>query len=199
MPMAKAGGLSLVCGLAVSRTLAESGVSGVTLKWPNDILIHREGGLYKLAGILVELTGRHCVVGIGLNIDMDIDTHINDNKAHGGGIESPTTDTAIPWTDLACQGHHIQYSDFVARLIINIFAYLDRFKDHGFEAFAHDWDNNHYFHGKDVVISGGSIEHGTVVGVDARGALKLQTGQGQSLIYSGDVSMRAADYRDNLN
>lgn len=62
-------GLSLVVGLAAIDALEESGVSGVTLKWPNDLYF----GSGKLAGILVELgrrrNGTLCAVcGIGLNV-----------------------------------------------------------------------------------------------------------------------------------
>lgn len=62
-------GLSLVVGLAAIDALQELGVSGVTLKWPNDLYF----GQGKLSGILVELgrrrNGTLCAVcGIGLNV-----------------------------------------------------------------------------------------------------------------------------------
>jgi len=46
-------GLSLVAGVALLQALTDCGVSGVGLKWPNDVLADGR----KLAGILVELGG----------------------------------------------------------------------------------------------------------------------------------------------
>src|SRR5690554_2642957 len=66
-------GLSLVLGVAVADTLEALGVSGVRLKWPNDIFLP-EG---KLGGILVELQGElqegvvQVVAGIGINVHMN--------------------------------------------------------------------------------------------------------------------------------
>ena len=127
MPVSKAGGLSLLCGLAVNHTLRGFGVSGVSLKWPNDVLIQRDESLYKLAGILVELSRDYCVIGIGLNMDIPINTH----AADGVKAEVPANDALIPWTDLARQGCKILYSDFVERLIIDVFHFLDRFSERG--------------------------------------------------------------------
>ena len=46
-------GLSLAVGIAIARALQSSGIKGVVLKWPNDVLFHYR----KLAGILIELQG----------------------------------------------------------------------------------------------------------------------------------------------
>ncbi len=57
--------LPLAAGHAVLTALAELGVSGLRLRWPNDLMI----GPRKLAGLLVErFTDDTAVVGLGLNI-----------------------------------------------------------------------------------------------------------------------------------
>ncbi|MEK7738086.1 MAG: biotin--[acetyl-CoA-carboxylase] ligase, partial [Pseudomonadota bacterium] len=43
-------GLSLAVGVAVARALEALGVRGITLKWPNDVLLNGR----KLAGVLIE-------------------------------------------------------------------------------------------------------------------------------------------------
>src|SRR5205085_2075288 len=62
------GGLSLACGAAVARALAECGVEHVQVKWPNDVVI----AFRKLAGVLVETSGEMqgpsaAVIGVGVN------------------------------------------------------------------------------------------------------------------------------------
>ncbi len=61
--------LSLACGVAVMQLFQQIGITGVGLKWPNDIYAGRQ----KLGGILVESRGESAgqidvVIGIGLNI-----------------------------------------------------------------------------------------------------------------------------------
>jgi len=73
-PVAKAGQLSLVAGVAAIDAIRRAGplTSGATarLKWPNDVLIGQD----KAGGILVESSargpgeGRIAVIGVGLNL-----------------------------------------------------------------------------------------------------------------------------------
>lgn len=60
---------TLQVGVVIARAFAVSGVD-VRLKWPNDIVVLRDGGVRKLGGVLAEVHGAHVVVGIGLNIDL---------------------------------------------------------------------------------------------------------------------------------
>lgn len=53
--------LALVAGLAVVEAL---GVSGLSLKWPNDVL----AGNAKLAGVLLERQNDAVVIGVGVNL-----------------------------------------------------------------------------------------------------------------------------------
>lgn len=64
--------LTLEVGVVVAEALASRGVH-VGLKWPNDIVVVRDGRVRKLGGILAEVHRDHVVVGIGLNIDMTED------------------------------------------------------------------------------------------------------------------------------
>jgi BirA family biotin operon repressor/biotin-[acetyl-CoA-carboxylase] ligase len=61
----------LLAGVAVVEIVKELGVTGASLKWPNDVLV--EGR--KLAGILVEvLPDSRMVVGVGVNIASTLDS-----------------------------------------------------------------------------------------------------------------------------
>ena len=83
--MAGAMGLSVVSALAVSDAIKDLYQIDVQLKWPNDIYF--DG--VKLAGILIDLEGQalepcHCVIGIGLNINMP--------KKSAEQVDQPWTD-----------------------------------------------------------------------------------------------------------
>jgi BirA family biotin operon repressor/biotin-[acetyl-CoA-carboxylase] ligase len=67
--------LSIAAGLATLETVHELGLARARLKWPNDVVVDRDGGEFaKLAGVLVETRGLdpaapHYVVGVGLNVE----------------------------------------------------------------------------------------------------------------------------------
>ena len=61
----------LLAGVSVVKIVTDLGVTGASLKWPNDVLV--EGR--KLAGILVEvLPDSRMVVGVGVNIASTLDS-----------------------------------------------------------------------------------------------------------------------------
>lgn len=55
--------LSYVVAVAIVDTLLSFGISS-EIKWPNDILIDGK----KVAGVLIEYSGRFVIVGIGINV-----------------------------------------------------------------------------------------------------------------------------------
>ena len=68
---AAAMGLSLVIGIVMAEVLQQLGAADVRVKWPNDLYLQDR----KLAGILVELTGKtgdaaQLVIGAGINLAM---------------------------------------------------------------------------------------------------------------------------------
>ncbi len=64
----------LLAAVAVSDAL-ERWQPGVLVKWPNDIVVPGQGGLRKLAGILVEGRPQEgwAVLGVGINVAVPID------------------------------------------------------------------------------------------------------------------------------
>ena len=56
--------LSYAIAVAVAETIASFGIHP-TIKWPNDILVDNK----KIAGILIEYSGRFVIVGIGINVN----------------------------------------------------------------------------------------------------------------------------------
>ncbi|HEY0962623.1 MAG TPA: bifunctional biotin--[acetyl-CoA-carboxylase] ligase/biotin operon repressor BirA [Pseudomonadales bacterium] len=173
-------GLSLVIGVALVNALQEWGFAGLGLKWPNDVLCSER----KLAGILIEITGDvagtcHVVIGIGLNLKLKTDT---------------MREVEQPWVALAQLGFAQQDRNrLFGRILDRVLTALDRFQASGFGAFADDWNRLDVSAGRQVELSSaqGSVI-GLGLGVDAGGALLLDTPSGVRRFQGGEVSLRSA-------
>ncbi|MBU6470190.1 MAG: bifunctional biotin--[acetyl-CoA-carboxylase] ligase/biotin operon repressor BirA [Gammaproteobacteria bacterium] len=173
--------LALAVAVAAVRALDTLGVSGVAIKWPNDLWMANR----KLGGILVDMQGEppgqaRMVVGIGINVRMPAAaaTHIDQ-----------------PWTDLATQLRDKTpgRNELAAALIEQLLEALDVFAARGFAAFAADWRALDLAAGKSVRLHYQQhVIQGTALGVDQDGALLLDTGGGTQRFVSGDLSMRLA-------
>ena len=174
-------GLSLAVGLAAARALEDSGIGGVALKWPND-LVHRDA---KLGGILVELGGEfmgpcHAIIGIGINVDLPVTMRRSLDR---------------PCADLSglCGGVPPSRNELAMALILRLADALDAFDASGFSACAAAWAERDVLAGRRVHIEDprGGFE-GIAEGVDLRGALQVRTAAGVFAIDSGEVSVRSA-------
>ena len=173
-------GLSLATGVAVARALEGAGAAGVRLKWPNDILA--DGA--KLGGILIETVtagGRHiAVIGLGLNVRLPRDI------AEAVDVRAGALENVMPCAP--------SRNLLLAALLNALAAMLDEFERAGFGAFAAEWASRHAHAGQVVRIlaDGAQTVEGRCVGVDADGALLLDTATGIRRIVSGDVSLKPA-------
>lgn len=170
-------GLSLAVGLALLEALQKLGLNDARLKWPNDVLVQGK----KLAGILIELQGdpsAECevVIGVGLNVAMQTDEVLIDQ----------------PWTDLEQHLGMVSRNQVVAEMINALLPMLDSYAEQGFVAFAERWRALDAFKDAPVWLQVGEKRiAGIARGVDARGALQLETSQGVQVFSGGEVSMRA--------
>ena len=177
-PPADLGALSLVVGLAVRTALADYGLVGVELKWPNDVLLHGR----KVAGILIELERSappmDVVVGIGVNIRC------------AAAVASKVDQAAA---DVAEQIARPSRNALLVRIVNQLVAANERFEDAGFEPFRRQWQEAHRHHGAMVTVTlpaaAGSVS-GKVLGIAADGALRLATGSGVREFNAGEVSVR---------
>jgi BirA family biotin operon repressor/biotin-[acetyl-CoA-carboxylase] ligase len=169
-------GLSLLVGLAVLKTLRDSGVKAAGLKWPNDVLVGRR----KIAGVLLELLGDpadvcHVVIGVGINVNMRASDEVDQE-----------------WTSVHIEtGASSDRNELVARLNKNIAAYLAVHQAQGFGAYRDEWEANHLWQGRAVtLLAGPEAIEGIVLGVDAQGALQLQVGDLKKSFSGGELSLR---------
>lgn len=172
-------GLSLAVGVALIHALQDAGVAGAGLKWPNDILL----GGRKLAGVLIELAGEmdgalNVIVGIGLNVRMP--------RHAGNAIDQP-------WTDLHAHGVRVSRNSLAAAVLNRLLDALHRFSRHGLAPFADDWQRFDHIAGRAIdVHTGSNVVTGTALGIDERGALKVEHAGTVIHYHSGEVSLRVA-------
>lgn len=171
-------GLSLVVGLALLQALRDAGVTSVGLKWPNDVLADGR----KIAGILLELSGDpadvcHVVVGVGVNVNMlAIDEALIDQ----------------PWTSMRTElGLYIDRNVLVCALNRQLSSYLQRHQERGFASLKDEWQSNHLWQGRTVVLMAGAQSvTGEVVGIDATGAIRLRVAGEERSFSGGELSLR---------
>lgn len=169
-------GLSLAVGLSLANSLH----AGIGLKWPNDLYWNG----CKLGGILVETAtmtaevaheraSRFVVVGVGLNL------------ACPTGLEPPAQ--AVGLDDLLpdCRANSVLCS--VAGGLVQ--ALLD-FERRGFAPLQKLFAQRDVLAGQEVSLSDGT--NGLALGVDARGALRVQSVCGVRHIDTLEVSVRPA-------
>lgn len=171
-------GLSLAVGVAVRRALLRLGCQP-QLKWPNDILCDGK----KLGGILLEITGDpvgdcRVIIGVGLNVAMS---------------ERAATGIDQPWTDLASQLIDVpSRTDLAATLIKEILKVTNHYQRDGFVFWQGEWMAASAFTGETVQVQSASgVVFGTMIGVDADGALLLEGEAGEiKRIIGGEISLR---------
>jgi BirA family transcriptional regulator, biotin operon repressor / biotin---[acetyl-CoA-carboxylase] ligase len=182
-------GLSLAIGVAIADALKQLHVA-VQLKWPNDILREQK----KFAGILIETAPASAnvattrssstaevatwvVIGVGLNLAVDATMEAT--------IGHAVADS--PW--LAQMNRNL----LLSTLVNHMASAVSVFEKQGLRPFIERWKQYHAHEGKLVrmVENGSTVAEGIVLGIDARGALLLQTEHGQQTFYTGDVSLRA--------
>lgn len=175
-------GLSLAMGVAVVRALAETGIDGVGLKWPNDLQWRGR----KLAGLLVEASasrdGCAVVVGLGLNLRME--------SLAGEGIDQPWVDLSEIVSD--DRGEQFSRTALAGRMIGGLLAACDRFQAEGLAPFRDAWRGADRLADRAVSIhlAEGVVEQGIARGIDDDGALRVEINGSLRTFHSGEVSIR---------
>jgi len=176
-------GLSLAVGLALAEALDPDGQWGLRLKWPNDLCWLSAGSVRKLGGILIETqmgatnpetpARRWCVVGVGLN------------------LRTPQINTPglapVGWSEVTGEAAP-HGSDILQACMAALAPALRAFELHGFAPLAERFAQRDALKGQTVTLSDGRV--GTALGVDAQGALLVQTAQGLQAVHSAEVSVR---------
>ena len=163
-------GLSLIAGMAIIKSIeAECQLSGLKIKWPNDIYY----GDKKLAGILMENThyksNQLVLVGVGINYQL-VDTNEIDE----------------PWVDLSRILNKLpNFQQLTAKIINNILFFLEDFQINGLSSLLSEWDHYDMLKGVRIKFRESNIElQGQIDGITNQGALKVVTKDGVKELYS---------------
>jgi BirA family biotin operon repressor/biotin-[acetyl-CoA-carboxylase] ligase len=166
--------LALVAAVAVAETVATflrsalHDVTGLAIKWPNDLLL----GQAKLAGILLERVDDAIVIGIGVNV------------AHHPDLPDR------PTTSLAAHGLAVEPAIFVETLADTFARWLQRWRGEGLAPIRDRWLALAHPIGTALTarLPDGQAVDGLFDGLDADGALILRLAGGERrVIHAGDV------------
>ncbi|EKK3982580.1 bifunctional biotin--[acetyl-CoA-carboxylase] ligase/biotin operon repressor BirA [Cronobacter sakazakii] len=173
-------GLSLVIGIVMAEVLHELGAGQVRVKWPNDLYLHDR----KLAGILVELTGKtgdaaQIVIGAGINLAMR-------------QVESDIVNQG--WINLQEAGIKVDRNELAVRLIEKLRASLREFEQEGLAPFLSRWEKlDNFIHRQVKLIIGDREIYGISRGIDNQGALLLEQNGMIKPWMGGEISLRSAE------
>lgn len=177
---AAAVGLSLVIGMVMAQVLRELGADKVRVKWPNDLYLDDR----KLAGILVELTGKtgdaaQIVIGAGINLVMR-------------NVEESVVNQR--WINLQEAGVTIDRNVLAVRLITELRSALALFEEEGLAPWLSRWDQLDNFINRPVKLIIGEREiFGISRGIDMQGALLLEQDGVIKPWMGGEISLRSAE------
>jgi len=172
-------GLSLVIGIVMAEVLQRLGANDVRVKWPNDLYLQDR----KLAGILVELTGKtgdaaQIVIGVGLNLIMR-------------RVESDVVNQG--WTNLQEAGIRIDRNALTVHLVKELREALSLFEQEGLAPYLSRWEKLDNFINRPVKLIIGEKEiFGISRGIDTQGALLLEQDGVIKPWVGGEISLRSA-------
>jgi BirA family biotin operon repressor/biotin-[acetyl-CoA-carboxylase] ligase len=173
--------LSLGVGVAVSRGLTRAGAAGIMLKWPNDIWFEDR----KLGGVLIELRAEaggpaHVVIGVGINVSLPSAAR-HEIEASGAAVAAVTEACKQPVSRNLAAG----------AILDELLSMLLQYERCGFAAFRDAWTALDGLNGRPAqVMVGENAVSGIARGVDADGALLLETKDRIQRFVSGEASLR---------
>ena len=180
LPVAAMSGFSLACAVIIATCLQQQGISGLALKWPNDLWLQGR----KCGGLLIQLRGEAdgpCEVTLGFGINVHL------TRQAGAGIDQE-------WTALAEHtGIALDRNALLAALLSALAQGFERFESDGLPAFIAKWRALDALQGKPVQVEeAGRIRIGRACGIAADGALLFEDAEGRRPLHSGEVSVRVS-------
>jgi len=173
LPLSALSTLTLTMAIGIARALEQHTELPITIKWPNDLMLHDA----KLGGILTELQAepdrsQYVIVGFGLNVN-------------GTPRALPTGATCLQQV----LGRPLHRVPLIRAILISLEQSYDQLLREGFGALQEEWRARSAILGHRVRLVAHSREvEGHAVDVDGEGALILRYDTGvQERFTAGDV------------
>lgn len=176
--------LSLATGLAAQQAIANVTALVTDIRWPNDLMF--EGR--KFGGILTEMNAeatrvRYAVIGIGINVNHSRFPSELRTTATSIRLESDRLTSREDLLIALLQTMHTEMTellrpDNLAQATRSILRRIE--------------EKSTWIHGKRVTVEEAGGYTGVTAGLDARGFLRVQTGEGIRTVLSGGVREKPA-------
>jgi BirA family transcriptional regulator, biotin operon repressor / biotin---[acetyl-CoA-carboxylase] ligase len=176
--------LSLAVGVAVIRALERAGGVGALLKWPNDLWYQDR----KLGGVLIEMRAEaggpaFVVIGVGLNVHLDAEAQ---RKIEATGVKVASIQDA-------CVAPPSR-NKIAGAIVDEVLGMLELFENDGFARFANSWAALDALRDRSAcVLVGHDAVVGIARGIDADGAMLLESAGTIRRFVAGEVSLRMSD------
>ena len=156
--------ITLATGVAVARTLKQTGIKNPEIKWPNDIMIHDK----KVCGILTEAVSKfntieNIIIGVGIDANIDIDDFSKE-------LQDGTT-------TIKEELGRKENENVLIRIFLEEFEKInEEINNNGFEKILKEWRKHSYSIGKIVEVREPYNKHydAYVVGIGKEGALIVE-------------------------
>ncbi len=175
------GRVPMVVGLAMAEAVRRTAGVDVKLKWPNDLIVERDGGWFKLAGLLGEVGAvgnvpAFFVVGIGVNVN------VPPMQLHALAPNATSL--------LAEAGHAVDRSALLEVFLVQAEEDYARLRQ-GWDPLPR-WRQALAWMGQPVAVqTARGVVHGVMVGTDDDGALLVRLRDGEVQRFAvGDVTLR---------
>ncbi|MBF0124437.1 MAG: biotin--[acetyl-CoA-carboxylase] ligase [Magnetococcales bacterium] len=173
--------LTLLTGVALAESVETAGVAGVTLKWPNDLLVAGR----KAAGILSEMVLQgHQVVVVVIGVGINVHTTTDD-------FPPELRQTATSLMDGQGDGQQLPLSrsQLLAAFLHRFTDWYRRFLREGFAPVRQQWLARAPFMGRSVrVMLGNERVDARAIDLDADGFLLVDhPDRGRCRVVSGDL------------
>lgn len=173
--------LTLAAGVAVATTLDTFLTESVLLKWPNDLILS-EG---KLGGILVEVSSAaegDVLVRIGIGINVEAPPAQNMSGSLPALVPTGLSERAAGT---------LQRTALASELVNCVVEAVDLHGESGLAPFMHEWNQRDYLRHQSVqAFDQDRVRHGTALGINADGSLRVKTDEGELALNSGEVRVR---------
>ena len=163
----KASLLTILSTLAVAETINDYIPKGVSIKWPNDVLVSEK----KISGILLEMgtdrnKDRFFIVGIGINVNSTT-------------LEIPPVVSGLATSLYLEIGYAVSIKDVLFKLIYRLDHWYGKYITYGFEEIIERFRTQCSTIGKMVSVTvGEGVIEGLALGVDEDGFLLVEDDDG---------------------